>query len=156
MANILFVDDEPAISLVLQDTLERMGHTAVGAKNVPEALGALTKGQVDLIISDYRMPGLSGLELLELLRGEGRDTPLIMLTGHATIEHAVASIKAGAVDYITKPLQPDQLEHAVTHALELTRLRRENESLRREVMEIRVAREIVAKSPAMRQVLQTV
>ncbi|HEU4994528.1 MAG TPA: sigma 54-interacting transcriptional regulator, partial [Gemmatimonadaceae bacterium] len=156
MANILFVDDEPTISLVLQDTLERMGHSAVGARNVPEALGALSRGQVDLIISDYRMPGLSGLELLELLRGEGKDIPLIMLTGHATIEHAVASIKAGAVDYITKPVSADQLEHAVTHALELNRLKRENEALRREVMEMRAAREIVAKSPGMRQVLQTV
>ena len=79
-----------------------------------------------------------------------------MLTGHATIEHAVAAIKAGATDYITKPLQVDQLQHAVSQALELSRLKRENQALRDEVMEIRAAREIVAKSPAMRQVLQTV
>jgi len=156
MANILYVDDEPAIGLILQDTLERLGHTAIGAKNVPEALGALARGDIDLIISDFRMPGLSGLEFLQMLREDGRDIPLIMLTGYATIEHAVASIKAGAADYITKPLQTDQLEHAVTQALELTRLKRENQSLRDEVMEIRAAREIVAKSPAMRQVLQTV
>src|SRR5437773_7072423 len=156
MANILYVDDEPAIRLMLQDTLERLGHSAIGAQNVPEALGALSRGDIDLIISDFRMPGLSGLEFLELLRDQGKDIPLIMLTGYATIEHAVAAIKAGAVDYITKPLQTDQLEHAVTQALELTRLKRENESLRREVMEMRVAREIVAKSPAMRHVLQTV
>lgn len=156
MANILYVDDEPAIGLILQDTLERLGHSAIGATNVPEALSVLARGDVDLIISDYRMPGLSGLEFLELLREGGRDIPLIMLTGYATIEHAVAAIKAGAIDYITKPLQPEQLEHAVSQALELTRLKRENEALRREVMEIRVAREIVAKSAAMRHVLQTV
>ena len=155
MANILHVDDEPAVGLVLQDTLERLGHTAIAASNVPEALGALARGDVDLIISDFRMPGLSGLELLELLRDEGKDIPLIMLTGYATIEHAVAAIKAGAADYITKPLQPEQLEHAVTQALELTRLKRENEALRREVMAIRAEREIVAKSAVMRQVLQT-
>ncbi|MEX2152966.1 MAG: sigma-54 dependent transcriptional regulator [Gemmatimonadaceae bacterium] len=156
MANILYVDDEPAIGLILQDTLERLGHSAIGAKNVPEALGALAKGDVDLIISDFRMPGLSGLEFLEMLRDEGRDIPLIMLTGYATIEHAVASIKAGAADYITKPLQAEQLEHAVKQALELTRLKRENEALRQEVMEIRATREIVAKSAAMRNALQTV
>jgi DNA-binding NtrC family response regulator len=156
MANILYVDDEAAIGLILQDTLERLGHSAIGAQNVPEALGALTRGDIDLIISDFRMPGLSGLEFLELLRDQGRDIPLIMLTGYATIEHAVASIKAGAADYITKPLQPEQLEHAVTQALELTRLKRENEALLQEVMEIRAAREIVAKSQAMREVLQTV
>ena len=156
MATILYVDDEPAIGLVLQDTLERLGHSAIGATNVPEALAALARGQIDLIISDFRMPGLSGLELLEMLRAEGRDIPLIMLTGYATIEHAVAAIKAGAADYITKPLQVEQLEHAVAQALELSRLKRENQALRDEVMEMRAARSIVAKSPAMRQVLQTV
>src|SRR5688572_2114899 len=128
MANILYVDDEPALGLVLQDTLERLGHTAIGAANVPEALAALEKSEIDLIISDYRMPGMSGLDFLELLRDAGRDTPLIMLTGHATIEHAVAAIKAGAADYITKPIQKEQLEHAVRQALELSRLKRENEA----------------------------
>ena len=156
MANVLYVDDEPAIGLILQDTLERIGHSAIGATNVPEALQALAKHRIDLIISDYRMPGLSGLEFLEVLRDQGRDVPVIMLTGYATIEHAVASIKAGAADYITKPVQPEQLEHAVTQALEMTRLKRENETLRQEVMEIRAAREIVAKSPLMRNALQTV
>ncbi|MGH7636129.1 MAG: sigma-54-dependent transcriptional regulator [Gemmatimonadaceae bacterium] len=156
MANILYVDDEPAIGLILQDTLEQLGHSAIGATNVPEALGALSRGDIDLIISDFRMPGLSGLEFLELLREQGRDVPLIMLTGYGTIEQAVAAIKAGAADYITKPLQLDQLQHAVSQALELSRLKRENQALRDEVMEIRAAREIVAKSPAMRQVLQTV
>src|SRR5687768_129985 len=156
MANILYVDDEPAVGLILQDTLERLGHIAIGATNVPEALGALSRRDIDLIISDFRMPGLSGLEFLELLREQGRDVPLIMVTGYGTIEHAVAAIKAGAADYITKPLQVDQLQHAVSQALELSRLKRENQALRDEVMEIRAAREIVAKSPAMRQVLQTV
>src|SRR5687767_1285267 len=156
MANILFVDDEPAIGLILRDTLERLGHQATGATNVPEALAALEKTEIDLIISDFRMPGLSGLDFLELLRDDGRDIPLIMLTGHATIEPAVAAIKAGASDYITKPVQVEQLEHAVNQALEITRLKRENQALRQEVMAIRAEREIVAKSPAMRRVLQTV
>ena len=156
MANVLYVDDEPAIGLILQDTLERLGHSAIGATNVPEALQALSRGSIDLIISDYRMPGLSGLEFLELLRDQGREIPVIMLTGYATIEHAVASIKAGAADYITKPVQPEQLEHAVSQALEMHRLKRENETLRQEVMEIRAAREIVAKSGVMRAALQTV
>src|SRR5687767_1623638 len=68
MATILYVDDEPAIGLILQDTLERLGHTAIGATSVADALGALERGDVDLIISDFKMPGLSGLEFLELLR----------------------------------------------------------------------------------------
>jgi DNA-binding NtrC family response regulator len=156
MATILCVDDEPTVGLILQDMLERMGHTTIAAANVPEALGALARSDIDLIISDFRMPGLSGLEFLELLRDDGRDIPLIILTGFASVEHAVTAIKAGAADYITKPLQADQLEHAVTSALELSRLKRENEALRREVMEMRAERAIVAKSASMRAVLQTV
>src|SRR5262249_12957907 len=102
------------------------------------------------------MPGLTGLEFLALLRQEGYETPLIMLTGYGSIEHAVAAIKAGAIDYITKPVRPEQLELAVSQALEVVRLRRENERLRREVTEFRNERQIIGNSPAIRRVLQTV
>ena len=156
MATILCLDDEPAIGLILQDTLERAGHQTVSAHNVPQALQGLAGGAIDLIISDYRMPGLTGLEFLALLRQEGYETPLIMLTGYGSIEHAVAAIKAGAIDYITKPVRPEQLELAVNQALEVVRLRRENERLRREVMEFRNERQIIGDSPAIRRVLQTV
>ena len=156
MATILHVDDEPSIGLILQDTLERAGHKAVGAHSVPEALQILAHEEVDLIISDYRMPGLTGLEFLTLLAREGYDIPLIMLTGYASIEHAVASIKAGAIDYITKPIRPEQLNLAVDQALEVVRLRRENEALRREVMEFRNERQIIGESTAIRRIMQTV
>src|SRR6478609_5290799 len=156
MATILCLDDEPAIGLILQDTLERAGHQTVSAHNVPQALQALQAGTVELIISDYRMPGLTGLEFLALLRQEAYETPLIMLTGYGSIEHAVAAIKAGAIDYITKPVRPEQLELAVNQALEVVRLRRENERLRKEVMEYRNERQIIGDSPAIRRVLQTV
>jgi len=156
MATILYLDDEPAIGLILEDTLERAGHVTIGARTVPEALQALARSAVDLIISDYRMPGLSGLEFLELLRAEGHDVPLIMLTGYATIEHAVESIKAGAIDYITKPVRPEQLELSVAKGLEVARLRRENDALRREVVEFRNERTIIGDSPQIRRLLQTV
>jgi DNA-binding NtrC family response regulator len=156
MATILHVDDEPSIGLILQDTLERAGHRAVGAQGVPEALRVLGQEEVDLIISDYRMPGLTGLEFLSLLARDGYDIPLIMLTGYASIEHAVASIKAGAIDYITKPIRPEQLKLAVDQALEFVRLRKENEALRREVMEFRNERQIIGESQALRRIQQTV
>ncbi|MDB4889799.1 MAG: sigma-54 factor interaction protein [Gemmatimonadetes bacterium] len=156
MATILYLDDEPAIGLILADTLERAGHTAIGAQTVPQALQALAEQNIDLIISDYRMPGLTGLEFLELLKEEGSTVPLIMLTGYATIEHAVAAIKAGAIDYITKPVSPDQLELAVSQALEVVRLRRENTALRREVMEFRNERAIIGETPQIRRLMQTV
>ena len=156
MATILYVDDEPSVGLILEDTLRRAGHEPIGATSVPQALQALATGRVDLIISDYRMPGLTGLEFLAMIQREGYDTPLIMLTGYASIEHAVSSIKAGAVDYITKPVRPQQLELAVDQALQLVRLKRENEALLREVMELRNERQIVGDSMAMRRIMQTV
>jgi DNA-binding NtrC family response regulator len=156
MATILYVDDEPAVGLIVEDTLVRAGHEAVGARSVPEALQVLERTPIDLIISDYRMPGITGLEFLTMLQREGYDIPLIMLTGYASIEHAVASIKAGAIDYITKPVRPQQLELAVDQALEFVRLRRENDLLRQEVMEFRNERSIVGDSAVVRRIQQTV
>jgi two-component system, NtrC family, response regulator HydG len=156
MATILYVDDEPSVGLIIEDTLTRAGHAAMGAAGVPEALQLLARHPVDLIISDYRMPGLTGLEFLQILAREGHDIPLIMLTGYASIEHAVASIKAGAIDYITKPVRAQQLELAVEQALEYVRLRRENASLRKEVMQFRNEKQIIGDSPAIRRILQTV
>src|SRR5215212_2145015 len=156
MATILYVDDEPSVGLILEDSLTRAGHRAFGAGNVVEALHVLSRESIDLIISDYRMPGLSGLEFLSLLQREGYEIPLIMVTGYASIEHAVAAIKAGAIDYITKPIRTQQLELAVEQALEYVRLRRENESLRREVMEFRNERQIVGDSASIRRIMQTI
>ncbi len=156
MATILWVDDDAAVGLILDDTLRRAGHEPVGARHVAEALHVLERSAIDLVISDYRMPGITGLEFLTMLQREGHDVPVIMLTGHASIEHAVTAIKAGAVDYITKPVRPQQLELAVDQALEYVRLKRENEALRREVSAIRSERQIVGESPAMRRLLQTV
>jgi DNA-binding NtrC family response regulator len=156
MATILCVDDEPAIQLMVTDTLRQAGHEPITAGNVPEALRVLERERVDLILSDYRMPGLTGLEFLALLEREGYAIPLIMLTGYASIEHAVTAIRAGAVDYIAKPIRPEQLKLSVEQALELVRLRRENELLRREVTEIRAQRQIIGDSTAIRRVLQTV
>src|SRR6185312_11649822 len=141
MATILCVDDDETISLLLGETLKKAGHEPLNAANVPEALAILARGNVDLIISDYRMPGNTELDLLAHLEREG-------------IEHAVASLKAGAVDYITKPVRAAQLELAVEQALELVRLRRENAALKREIMEARTERQIIGESQAIRRALQ--
>lgn len=156
MATILYVDDEPAVGLILEDTLQRAGYSTVGARTVPEALGHLARGQIDLILSDYRMPGITGLEFLSLIRQEGHEAPLIMLTGYASIEHAVSAIKAGAVDYITKPVRPQQLELAVRQALKLVELQRENEVLRQEVSQYRHGRQIIGDSITIRRIMQTI
>jgi DNA-binding NtrC family response regulator len=155
MASILYVDDEPSIGVVLDDVLTHAGHRAFGATTVVEALQVLAREPIDLVISDYRMPGLNGLEFLQLLQQEGYDIPVIIITGYGSIEHAVTSIKAGAVDYVSKPIRPQQLELAVQQALELVRLRRENDKLQRELMQVRHEREIVGDSASIRRIMQT-
>ncbi len=156
MATILCVDDQPPVLDIIRRVLDRSGHRMVGVHNVAAALNVLARDQVDLIIADYRMPETNGLEFIARLASDGVDIPVIMVTGYGSIEHAVSSIKAGAVDYLTKPVRPAQLDLAVEQALEFARLRKENDRLRREVKELRGEREIVGDSEALQKVLETV
>src|SRR5690606_25211722 len=156
MATILCVDDEPPVVQVLKTLLQRAGHQAIGVYNVEAAFNVLSRGGVDLIISDYRMPDATGLEFLDRLSQQGYAIPLVMLTRYAPIEHAVASIKAGAIDYLTKPVRAEQLELVVDQALEFSRLRRENAALREEVSQLRTERELIGESPVFKRILETV
>jgi DNA-binding NtrC family response regulator len=156
MANILCVDDEPTAALQVKGILQESGHQVMPVHNVEAAFAVLGRGGIDLIISDYRMPGATGLEFLARLNAEGYDVPLIMVTGYGSIEHAVAAIKAGAIDYVTKPVRASQLELVVEQALEFVRLRRENAALREEVSQLRSERELIGESPAFQRVLQTI
>lgn len=156
MASILCVDDEPSSVLVLKGVLQRAGHKVVGVHNVDAAFNVLSRGGIDLIISDYRMPDCTGLEFLGRLADQGYDIPLVMVTGYGSIEHAVAAIKAGAIDYVTKPVRAQQLELVVEQALEFFKLRRENAQLREEVTQLRSGREVIGESPAFQRVLQVV
>ena len=155
MARILCVDDEAASLMVVEDALQDAGHQTIGVHNVEAATKVLARGGIELIVSDYRMPGATGLEFLSQLERDGYDVPLVMVTGYGSIEHAVASIKAGAVDYITKPVRAQQLQLAVDQALELVRLRRENAQLKEEVSRFRSASEIVGDSSAMERIFET-
>ncbi len=125
------------------------------ATSVDEGLKAVREHSFDLIISDYRMPNATGLDLLELLRAQGYEIPVIIMTGYSSIEHAVLSIRHGAVDYLTKPLRQEALRIAVNNAIEVARLRRENEAYKREITSLRGQRTIVGESPVLRDVMET-
>ena len=156
MATILCVDDEAAVGVVLEHTLAKLGHTPVLAGSVASALAAVGRGDIDLIIADYVMPGSTGLDLLQLLAEQGHRIPVIIMTGYSSIESAVTSIKSGAIDYLTKPVRPETLEIAVNQALEVIRLRRENESFRSEIRQLRGSRVLIGESPAFRRVMYTI
>ncbi len=156
MATILCVDDTRADLELMAVSLEEAGHQVLKAEHVPGALELLETEKPDLIVSDYRLPKVSGLEFLGLLQRRGLSIPLIMSTAYATVEDAVSALKAGAVDYVTKPIRTEQLRFAVEQALELTSLRRENAVLRGEVSQIKVKRQILGDSDPLREVLDTI
>jgi DNA-binding NtrC family response regulator len=156
MATVLLVDDEPTIRVALEKSLSRFGHDALNAANAAEALQMVAAHHVDLVICDWQMPGLDGIELLRLLREEDQDVPVIMLTAFGTIEHAVTAMRAGATHYLTKPFEHEQLQLTVEQALAVARLRSENRSLLRELQGRRSEHEIIGDSPALRQLLDSV
>ncbi|HXI21539.1 MAG TPA: sigma-54 dependent transcriptional regulator, partial [Gemmatimonadales bacterium] len=156
MATILCVDDEPATGVVLEHHLTKIGHRPLLAASVEEALKTIARTPIDLIVADYRMPQATGLDLLGVLEREGYQVPVIIMTGYSSIEHAVISIKSGAIDYLTKPIRPETLEIAVTQALEVMRLRRENEQFRREINRFRSTRALVGESVPFRRVMDTI
>ncbi len=144
MATILCVDDEPSVGVVLEHTLTKIGHRPLLVSGVDDAMETVGRTSVDLVIADYVMPKLNGLDLLRMLEKEGYKIPVIIMTGYSSIENAVVSIKSGAVDYLTKPIRAETLEIAINQALEQMRLRRENETLRSEVEKLRAARAVGA------------
>jgi DNA-binding NtrC family response regulator len=156
MAMILCVDDEPATGVIVGHALQRLGHECRTAASVDEALRAVARSPFDLILADFQMPGKTGLELIHLLAAEGYRIPVILMTGYSSVEHAVTSIKSGAIDYLTKPVTPEALEIAVTQALEVVRLRRENEGFRRELLKVRSTRVLIGESEPWRRLMQTV
>ena len=143
MATILHVDDEQPVQLLLEDTLSRVGHRYIGASTVAEALQALAREHVDLVVSDYNLLGLAGPEFLTLLHHEGHRVPVVVLTADTSVKHAVAAFKAGVIDYLVKPVTAEQVELAVEQALELAQSRRENEALRQQLSSLRSERSSV-------------
>jgi len=127
MSTILHVD-ESSVGLLLEATLNRAGHRVLSADNVVESLRVLAGEIVDLVIYDDRMPGLTGSEFLALLQREQHQVPVIVLTDCASVEHAVTAMKAGAVDYVSKPVTPQQLQRAVEQALDLARAQKASET----------------------------
>jgi DNA-binding NtrC family response regulator len=132
IAHILVVDDERAIRNTLRDILEYENYEVSEAPDGLVALERLTQGEVDLVLCDIKMPGMDGIEMLEKAQ-ELTDAPVVMISGHGTIETAVESIKKGAYDYIAKPLDLNRLLVTVRNALDRSNLVQETRKLKRQV-----------------------
>ena len=133
--NILVVDDEPSNRSILAQVLGRAGYAVETADDGADALKQLDAFRPDLIVLDYMMPEVSGMDVLRELRKREDDTPVIMITAFGTVERAVEAMHEGAYDFITRPFKPEHMTHVVRKALERQRLKRGVEILSEEVGE---------------------
>ena len=156
MNTILVVDDEPNYLIVLSELLREEGFEVFTAKSGSEGLRVVKENDIDLVITDMRMPGMDGLELLAEVKEYNRDLPVIMITAFGEVEKAVVAMRAGAFNYLTKPFNNDDLVMNIRKAVEHYSLLRENRRLRDEVRDRYGFANIVGKNKRMRQIYQLI
>ena len=147
---VLVVDDEPRMAASIALALTRAGHDCETRGSGAEALALLEQRSADVVVTDWRMPGMDGLELLRRIRDRDPKLPVILLTAFGSVPSAVEAMREGAFDYITKPFDNDELRALVDRALALRRLERENRYLRQEVASRYTPESMVAESPQSR------
>jgi DNA-binding NtrC family response regulator len=152
---LLIAEDEKNIREGLAAALEMDGHEVETAADGNGALKRFLKGDIDLVITDLRMPGLTGEELLEKVQGESPGTPVIILTGHGTVEAAVKAMRSGAWDFLTKPVNLDYLSLLVKKALDNRELVLKHRRLEEELARHKRFEAIIGTSAAMRRVFDT-
>ena len=155
-AQVVFVDDDDPFREALSEALRQSGFDIVTARNAEEALGQVEGRAFDVALVDLKLPGLSGEELVHEIHQRSPATEIIVLTGHATVENAVRTLKEGAYDFLTKPCSLEELETAIRRAHEKRALVRENRFLQRELDRHLRFREFVGKSPPLRAVLEII
>ena len=148
-ARILVVDDEMEIRRSVRMILEYEGYDVLEASSGPEGIALVEKESPDLVFLDVKMPGMDGLEALQRIRTVSETLPVVIISGHGTVSTAVEATKAGAFDFIEKPLASERVLLTIRNALDQTRLADENRSLKRAV---EVRHQMVGESPALRHV----
>jgi two-component system, NtrC family, response regulator HydG len=152
-AVLLVADDDEAVRLSLERTLTREGYNVSLAPDGHAALDRLRQGGVDLLLSDLKMPGLTGLELLKFAKEAAPDVDVILLTAFGTVEEAVKAMKDGAIDFLTKPLQRAQLLRVVRQALERRSLIQQNRALQQRLDDLLRQGNMIGLSPAFKQMM---
>ena len=155
-ARVLVIDDDPGLAEVIELLLSREGYAAQRAGTVKAGLERIGAGAVDLVVTDLKLPDGTGLDVIRAIHRVHRELPIIMVTSYSSMESAIAALRAGAVDYIIKPFENDELLHAVERALNERRMSRENAILKRNLRNVHGARQIVGDAPGMRRVLELI
>ena len=155
-SRILVVDDDRGVRAALRVNLTKAGYAIDEAESAEEALARLESTRAELVLSDVRMPGLGGLGLLDTLRAREGAPPVVLMTGFGSVESAVAAMKAGAADYLIKPVARDELLVVLQRVLRARALEVEVESLRAALSRESSRGGIIGTSPAMREVFRMV
>jgi len=153
--NILVVDDEKNILKVLSMTLKNQ-YDVDTARSSEEAIEKFNQNAYDLVITDLKLPGMSGIDLLEYIKTKERDVPVIMITAFGTIDNAINAMKKGAFNYLTKPVNPDELLTVIKEAVENYELRKENLSLKTELKQKYTFSSIIGKSSPLQEIFDMI
>ena len=153
MRRVLIVDDEQNLRHMLQTLLKREGYEPVGVSSVDSALLELSDRSYEIVITDLRMPGKSGMELVDEIRRRNMATTVVVMTAYGSRDIAIEAMKHGAYDFIPKPFEPDQLRIVVNRASEKVRLTREAQKLERDRQ--RTLLDLDAEKSRIRTVLES-
>ncbi len=156
MATILIVEDEAKMLRLLQLRFADEGFAALTAADAEAGLKLLAQDKPDLVITDFKLPGMNGLEFLQAIKRADAALPVILITAYGSVETAVEAMKAGASDYVLKPFSLDEISLVVHKELDARRLRDENRSLREALGQRYAYRNIIARSAKMQEVLSIV
>jgi len=154
--NLLIVDDETIVRDSLGKWFGKEGYNVASADSARDALGKMAGQRFDLALVDIKMPGTDGVELQKRMREVDPEMIVIMMTGYASVETAVAALKNGAYDYVAKPFDPDDITHTIQNALAHRRSERENARLREAVATMAQPKEFIGQSPAMMRVFEAI
>ncbi|MGE5849434.1 MAG: sigma-54-dependent transcriptional regulator, partial [Candidatus Methylomirabilota bacterium] len=153
---ILVVDDEASQRELIGGFLKKQGHEVLSAGSGAEALTRLREVRVDLVLSDFKMPGMSGLEVLRGVKAVNPEIPFILVTAYGTVETAVQAMREGAADYLTKPLDLEELLLRIGNVTEQVRLRSAVRDLQARLVERHRLEGIIGESGRMQEVLALV
>lgn len=153
--SLLIVDDEESVRDSLVNWFIEDGFQVASAENAKKAITLLEKENFDIILTDIKMPGMDGLELLKRIKALKKDAIVIVMTAFATVDTAVQALKDGAFDYITKPFDPDDLSHLIRNASKQITLMDENEKLKSQI-QLENIQNIIGNSPEIEQVLREI
>jgi DNA-binding NtrC family response regulator len=154
--SLLIVDDDKFVRESLFHWFENEGYKIESAEDGETALKKFSPGKFDVVLLDMKMPGMNGIELLGKIKEEDKECNIILFTAFASVPTAISALKKGAFDYITKPVNPDELSNLVRNAMQHKKLKEENISLKNKIEELIMPENLAGESPQMKKIFELI